>query len=117
MRTNKKQQKKEAVPEYDADLLERVLPLLEGLNHMETYSRTETGMNPVSISGNFRDPSDDYWLTDICAQENGIVTISIHTDDQAEIKKNLNKAIEEQNSRKRFCQRVSGVLRCGKKRR
>ena len=26
------------------------------------------------------------------------MTISIHTDDQAEIKKNLNKAIEEQNS-------------------
>ena len=101
MRTNKKQQKKEAVPEYDADLLERISPL-GGIDHMETYSRTGTGYESCLHIWEFPGSLDDYWLTDICAQENGIVTISIHTDDQAEIKKNLNKAIEEQNSRKRF---------------
>ena len=101
MGTYRKQQKKEVVPEYDADLLERISPL-GGIDHMETYSRTGTGYESCLHIWEFPGSLDDYWLTDICAQENGIVTISIHTDDQAEIKKNLNKAIEEQNSRKRF---------------
>ena len=35
MKTNRKQQKKEGVPEYDADLLERISPL-GGIDHMET---------------------------------------------------------------------------------
>ena len=77
-------------------------PLLEGSTIWKLTAAPEPGMNPVSIYGNFRGHLNDYWLTNVCSQENGIATISVHTDDQTEIKKNLNKAIEEQNSRKRF---------------
>ena len=53
MGTYRKQQKKEVVPEYDADLLERISPL-GGIDHMETYSRTGTGYKSclcLGISG------------------------------------------------------------------
>ena len=101
MRKVRKQQKTEVIPEYDAKLLERISPL-GGIDHTETYSRTGTGYESCLHIWEFPGSLNDYWLTNVCSQENGIVTISVHTDDQTEIKKNLNKAIEEQNSRKRF---------------
>ena len=62
-------------------------PLLEGLIIWKLTAAPEPGMNPDLHIWEFPGSLDDYWLTDICAQENGIVTISIHTDDQAEIRK------------------------------
>ena len=88
-------------PEYDSQLLARISPA-GGIRHYETYSRTGTGYEACVHIWDFPATLNDYWLTKACNQENSIVTISIHTEDQIEIKKNLNKSIEEQNSRKRF---------------
>lgn len=93
--------KKEAVPVYDVELLKRISPA-GGIGHYETYSRTGTGYESCIHIWDFPAALNDYWLTKACSQENSIVTISVHTEDQVEIKKNLNKSIEEQNSRKRF---------------
>ena len=86
---------------------------------METYSRTGTGYESCLHIWEFPGSLDDYWLTDICAQENGIVTISIHTDDQAEIKKNLNKAMRNKipgsglpESIRSFTMRQKEKMRC-----
>ena len=90
MRKFRKSQKPEVVPEYDDELLERISPL-GGIDHTETYSRTGTGYESCLHIWEFPGSLNDYWLTNVCSQENGIVTISVHTDDQTEIKKNLNK--------------------------
>ena len=50
---------------------------------------------------------DDFWLTDVCNFSNSITTIGIETMDQTEVKKNLNKSIEEQGSRKVFAKDYS----------
>ena len=63
-------------------------PLLEGLIIWK-LSRTGTGYESCLHIWEFPGSLNDYWFTNVCAQENGIVTISVHTDDQAEIKKNL----------------------------
>jgi hypothetical protein len=44
---------------------------------------------------------DDYWLADVCNINGTVVTVDIATDDVVEVKKNLNKSIQEQNWRSR----------------
>lgn len=97
----KRKQKEEKQVLYDERLLAKISPA-GGIEHFETYSRTGTGYESCIHVWDFPSTLNDYWLTKACSQENSIVTISIHTEDQIEIKKNLNKSIEEQNSRKRF---------------
>lgn len=93
--------KKEQIQTYDAALLENIAPA-GGIRHYEEYSRTGTGYEACIHIWDFPATLNDYWLTKACSQPNTIVTISIHTEDQMEVKKNLNKSIEEQGSRKRF---------------
>lgn len=82
-------------------LLEQISPI-GGIRHYETYSRTGTGYESCIHIYDFPATLNDYWLTKVCNQSNTVTSISIHTEDQVEVKKNLNKSIEEQNSRKAF---------------
>lgn len=96
-----RQKKRKNSSIYDEKLLERISPA-GGIHYLDTYCRTGTGFESCIHIWDFPATLNDYWLTKACSQENSIVTISVHTEDQTEIKKNLNKSIEEQNSRKRF---------------
>ena len=93
--------KKENMLVCDEGLLEKIAPI-GNLKHYETYSRTGTGYEACVHIFSFPDALDDFWLTDLCNFPNSITTISIGTMDQIEVKRNLNKAIDEQGSRKRF---------------
>lgn len=86
---------------YDIQLLEEISPA-GGIKHYETYSRTGSGYEACVHIWDYPAALNDYWLTKACSQSNTIVSISIGTEDQMEVKKNLNKSIEEQGSRKRF---------------
>ena len=98
---NKKKRTTEEAYEVDETLLRRISPA-GGLHHYESYSRTGTGYESCLHVWDLPSGLNDYWLSKACNQKNTITTISIHTDDQEEIKKNLNKSIEEQDSRKTF---------------
>lgn len=97
----KKNSKKEKEIRFDDSLLEKIAPI-GNLKHYETYSRTGTGYEACVHIFSFPDALDDFWLTDICNFSSSIATISIGTMDQTEVKKNLNKSIDEQASRRRF---------------
>ncbi len=104
-RTEKQNNKKETegVPYYDEELLKRIAPAGDGrILHYETYSRTGTGYESCIHIWDYPGILHDYWLTKACSQPNTVTTISIHTEDQAEVRKNLNKSIEEQGSRKTY---------------
>ena len=78
--------KKEVVPEYDSDLLERIFPP-EGFRSYGNLQPHGTGYESCLHIWEFPGSLDDYWLTEYLRAGKRIVTISIHTDDQAEIKK------------------------------
>ena len=72
----------------------------EKIRYQDVYKRQ--GYEACVHIYDYPEVLDDYWLTNPCNQENTIVTISIHNEDQNEVKKNLNRSIEEQGSRKKF---------------
>lgn len=96
----KKRNEKQEI-RYDAKLLAKISPA-GGIRHYETYTKTGTGYESCIHIWQFPEQLNDYWLTKACSQSNSVTTISIHTEDTIEVKKNLNKSIEEQESRKRF---------------
>ena len=96
-----KHNKKENGIENDEKLLEEIAPI-GNLKHYDDCSRTGTGYEACIHIYDYPAILEDYWLTNLCGFQNTITTISIETMDQLEVKKNLNKAIEEQGSRKRF---------------
>lgn len=85
----------------DQELLKKISPVGR-ISHHETYTRTGTGYEACIHIWDFPAGLNDYWLTKACNQPNTITTISILTKDQTVVKKNLNKSIQEQDSRKRF---------------
>lgn len=90
----------------DEQLFREIAPI-GNIRHHETYSRTGTGYEACIHIFDFPGMLDDFWLTDVCSFKNSITTISIETMDQIEVKKNLNRAIEEQGSRKAFAKDYS----------
>lgn len=86
---------------YDQELLKKISPA-GGIKHYTTYSKTGTGYESCIHIWELPSTLYDFWLKKVCSHEKTIVSIDIHTEDQIEIKKNLNKSIEEQNSRKHF---------------
>ena len=83
------------------EFLKKITPAWR-ISHHETYTRTGTGYEACIHIWDFPVGLNDYWLTKACNQPNTITTISILTKDQALVKKNLNRSIQEQDSRKRF---------------
>lgn len=101
-----KRNKKENEIMYDETLF-REIAAIGNVKHYETYTRTGTGYEACVHVYDYPASLDDFWLTDICSFPNTIATIGIQTMDQVEVKKNLNKSIEEQGSRKRFAKDYS----------
>ena len=85
-RWRKKEKEKIEIVE-DEQLLQEISPAGD-LLHYESYSRTGTGYEACVHIWDYPEVLDDYWLTKPCNQENTIVTISIHNEDQNEVKKN-----------------------------
>ncbi len=96
-----KEKKKQMETGEDAQLLQEISPA-GGIQHYESYSRSGTGYEACVHIYDYPAALNDYWLTKPCNQENTVVTVSVHNEDQTEVKKNLNRSIEEQDSRKRF---------------
>lgn len=90
----------------DEQLLCEIAPI-GNIKHHETYSRAGTGYEACIHIFDFPTRLEDFWLTDVCNFQNSITTISVETMDQIEVKKNLNRAIEEQGSRKAFAKDYS----------
>lgn len=90
----------------DEQLLREIAPIGNIKPH-EDYIRTGTGYETCVHIFEFPGMLDDFWLTDVCSFPNSITTIGIETMDQTEVKKNLNKSIEEQGSRKAFAKDFS----------
>jgi len=86
---------------HDMELLRRIHPL-GGLRHMESYTRTGTGFEACIHIWDFPNIINDYWMTKVCNEANSITKIDFHTESKNEVQKNLNKSIEEQDSRKRM---------------
>lgn len=91
--------KQEKQDNIDMELLWGIRPA-GGIKHYEDYSKSGTGYESCIHIWDFPANLNDYWLTKLCNNENTIVTIGVHTEDLTEVKKNLNKSIEEQQSRK-----------------
>ena len=83
----------------DEQLLQEISPAGD-LLHYESYSRTGTGYEACVHIYDYPEVLDDYWLTNPCNQENTIVTISIHNEDQNEVKKNLNRSMKSRDQEK-----------------
>ncbi|MEF9839447.1 MAG: hypothetical protein RR869_08725 [Lachnospiraceae bacterium] len=96
-----KKQKQQKEKSYDMELLKRISPA-GGIKHCEEYSRTGSGYECCIHIWEFPPSLNDYWLTKLCNHDNTIVAISVHTEDLSDVKKNLNKSIEEQDSRKKL---------------
>lgn len=90
----------------DGELLHEIAPV-GNIKHYDTYSRTGTGYEACIHIFDFPTMLDDFWLSDVCDFPNSITTISIETMDQIEVKKNLNRSIDEQGSRKNFAKDYS----------
>lgn len=101
-----KNRKKEDEITYDENLLREIAPI-GNLKHYDAFSRTGTGYEACVHVFDFPSALNDYWLTEICNFPNTVATISVGTMDMDEVKKNLNRAIEEQGSRKRFAKDYS----------
>lgn len=95
--------KKKVIKEniQDNSLLKAISPI-GGIKYLEDYARTGTGYESCIHIWDFPPTLTDYWLSKLCNGENTIVTIGVHTEDLLEVKKNLNKSIEEQGSRKKL---------------
>lgn len=91
---------------YDESLLKEISPL-GNLKHYDAYSRTGVGYEACVHIYDFPSALNDFWMTEICNFPNTIATVSVGTMDMDEVKKNLNRAIEEQGSRKRFARDYS----------
>lgn len=102
----RKNRKKEDEITYDENLLREIAPI-GNLKHYDAFSRTGTGYEACVHVFDFPSALNDYWLTEICNFPNTVATISVGTMDMDEVKKNLNRAIEEQGSRKRFAKDYS----------
>lgn len=96
-----KRTKKKQVRVYNSELLKRIMPA-GGIIPYEVYCRTGTGYEACIHVYLFPSNLSDYWLSRFTKFQNTITTVDVLTEDVVETKKNLNKAIEEQNSRKRF---------------
>lgn len=80
-------------------LLAKIAPA-GGIKFYEDYVRTGTGYESCLHIWDYPHALSDYWLTKLCGYQNTIVSVGIHTEDIIEVKKNLNKSIQEQESRK-----------------
>lgn len=90
----------------DEQLLREIAPI-GNIKHNEDYSRTGTGYETCIHVYEFPTKLEDFWLTDVCDFPNSITTIGIETMEQSEVMKNLNKSIQEQESRKAFAKDFS----------
>ena len=98
--------KKDTTIPYDEELLREIAPI-GNLKHYDAYSRTGTGFEACVHIFDFPNQLDDFWLQKIFEFQNTIATVSVGTMDMDEVKKNLNRAIEEQGSRRRFAKDYS----------
>lgn len=98
--------KKDTMIPYDEELLREIAPI-GNLKHYDAYSRTGTGFEACVHIFDFPNQLDDFWLQKIFEFQNTIATVSVGTMDMDEVKKNLNRAIEEQGSRRRFAKDYS----------
>lgn len=85
--------------QIDPYLLERIEPKggisFKAIDYIRTGNGFEACLNiydfPVELNEN--------WMTTICAIEGVTTTIDIHTEEKNVVKKNIQKALQEQNSR------------------
>lgn len=98
MRIRKKKTKEKT---YNPEFLQRIAPA-GGFIPCEAYARTGTGYEACIHVYQFPSTTGDYWMTKFTRFDNTVTTVDIHTEDIIQVKKNLNKAIEEQASRKQF---------------
>ncbi|MFV0527185.1 MAG: VirB4 family type IV secretion system protein [Lachnospiraceae bacterium] len=94
-----KNNQNEILIKTDPALLRKIAPA-GGIYPYISYIKTGTGFEACIHIWDFPNRLNDYWLSKICNLEETIVSVDVHTEDIIEVKKNLNRSIEEQNSRK-----------------
>lgn len=68
------------------------------------YARTGVGYETCIHVFKFPDALDENWLMHLCRKDNTITTIDLYTLEKGVVQANINKSIEEQDSRSRFAQ-------------
>lgn len=92
--------KKIEVKEQDLSLLAIIQP--QGGIHFkdDTFAKTGTGYTQcIHVYQLPKSGVNDHWLTTVCNIEGVITTIDVHTEDIFKTKQNINRSIEEQDSR------------------
>lgn len=88
---------------YDSWLINRIQP--QGgisFTYDESYIRTGTGYCACLHVYKYASNITDNWMAQISNIDDTIVTFDISSEDMAEVKKNLNKSVNEQSSRAKF---------------
>jgi len=96
-----KKKNKEVIDEVQADdlLIESIQPQGGVSFKLEKIINTGSGYEACIRIYELPEEVDDYWLGKVCNIHEVITTLDIHTENMIEIKKNLNKSIQEQDSR------------------
>ena len=102
----RKKAREEVKNRCDEALLREISPI-GNIEYNSNFVMTGTGYEACIHIYDLPQSLDDFWLTSICSFNNTVATISVETMDQVEVKKNLNKSIEEQGSRKAFAKDYS----------
>lgn len=91
----------------DDRLLEKIQPRGGIKFGHSRYVQTGTGYETCIHVYQYPNELDTHWMADITNLNNTIVTIDVSTDNLDEVKKNLNRSIEEQESRYNFARNFS----------
>lgn len=97
--------KNSRVPEIEEIPDENLIKIIQpqgGLYPEEEYIRTGTGYEACIHVFSFKDMMDENWLMEMCRINDTVTTVDLFTLDKGEVKVNINKSIDEQNSRKNF---------------
>lgn len=110
-----KEKKENTGEDIDNYLIESIQPRGGVSFKMEKIINTGSGYEACIRIYELPEEVDDYWLGKVCNIDNVITTLDIHTEDQIEIKKNLNKSIQEQDSRFRSAETHADRTDAGKR--
>lgn len=88
----------------DKELIKRIQPQGGISFDNESYIRTGTGYEACIHVYKLKNSLEENWLTTLALKENTVVSMDLFTLDKEEVKINVNKSIQEQQSREDYAQ-------------
>lgn len=103
--------KNSRIPEFEENIsgkeLIKMIQPQGGIYFGEDYVLTGTGYETCIHVYAFKDILDENWMMKLCRIDNTVATVDLFTLDKGEVKININKSIDEQESRKEHANNYS----------